>query len=181
MHSPKVSVDSLCRGPGLSLVVSVLTALPPRPTDAENDVVFNIASLIFPAVGSLLHMPIFDPLGGVLLSLHIIREWLETLAETVARLSGAVCGSQEIARALYLVTRFKSVYSVGQFEVYWSGDESIVEADIILPYDLPLKEAHDIGEIVSYCLESTSGVARAYVHLDYHLVAQPPGHLTQRG
>lgn len=33
--------------------------------DAENDVVFNIFSLIFPLVGQAINWPYLDPIGGV--------------------------------------------------------------------------------------------------------------------
>jgi len=147
--------------------------------DAQNDVVFNIASLLFPAVGSLLKAPALDPIGGIVLSLYIIKEWLETLASTVTRLSGAVAGKEHLARALYLVTRFRSVKAVSAFELYYSGDEVIAEADVVLPLNTPLKEAHDVCEVITYCLEVID-IERAYVHLDYH-IHNPAGHLTQRG
>lgn len=43
--------------------------------DAENDVVLNLASLIFPVIGAKLGWPALDPIGGVILSLYIIYEW----------------------------------------------------------------------------------------------------------
>lgn len=122
--------------------------------DAENDVVFNIASLAFPVIGGKLGWPALDPIGGALLSIYIIWEWIETLAETVTKLSGAAASPDEITRALYLITRFKSVDSVSALELYFNGDETVVEADVVLPINLSLKEAHDLGEIVTYCLES---------------------------
>ncbi|KAK0561552.1 hypothetical protein OC861_005762 [Tilletia horrida] len=147
--------------------------------DAQNDVVFNVASLLFPVVGSLLHAPAFDPIGGIILSLYIIKEWLETLGQTVTRLSGAVAEKEHLAKALYLVTRFRRVLFVSTFELYYSGDEVIAEADVVLPLNTPLKEAHDVCEVVTYCLEVLD-IERAYVHLDYH-IHNPAGHLTQRG
>ncbi|KAE8219648.1 hypothetical protein CF319_g6695 [Tilletia indica] len=147
--------------------------------DAQNDVVFNVASLLFPVAGSLLHAPALDPIGGIVLSLYIIKEWLETLGSTVTRLSGAVAGKEHLARALYLVTRFRQVKAVSAFELYYSGDEVIAEADVVLPINTALKEAHDVCEVVTYCLEVLD-IERAYVHLDYH-IHNPAGHLTQRG
>ncbi|EST06859.1 Cation efflux protein [Kalmanozyma brasiliensis GHG001] len=148
--------------------------------DAENDVVFNIASLIFPIVGSKLGWPALDPIGGVVLSVYIIYEWIETLWETVSKLSGAVASSTEISKCLYCVVRFNSVNSVSAFELFHSGDNLIVEADIVLPHSISLKESHDLGEIITYCTENISGVERSYIHLDYNPKGQA-GHLTQRG
>lgn len=122
--------------------------------DAENDVVFNVASLIFPVIGGRLGWPALDPIGGICLSIYIIWEWLETLTETVSKLSGAAASPDSVTRALYLVTRFRSVESVSAFELYHAGDDLIAEADVVLPLGLALKEAHDLGEIITYCLES---------------------------
>lgn len=142
--------------------------------------VFNVASLIFPRLGQLLGTPALDPVGGILLSLYIIREWIGTLIDQVTKLSGKACGSQEIARALYLVTRFKDVQSVSGFEVFHSGDGMIIEADVVLPYNISLKDAHDVGEVLTFALECLTGVERAYVHLDYNAHG-PMNHLAQRG
>jgi len=38
--------------------------------DAENDIVFNVFSLLFPYVGQLIKWPYLDPLGGAVLSLY---------------------------------------------------------------------------------------------------------------
>lgn len=142
--------------------------------------VFNVVSLIFPRLGQLFGWPSLDPLGGVLLSIYIIHEWIETLVEQVTKLSGKACGSEEIARALYLVMRFKDVESISGLEVYHAGDGMIIEADVVLPYDISLKDAHDVGEVLTFALECLSDVERAYVHLDYNAHG-PMGHLAQRG
>ncbi|UZJ57377.1 hypothetical protein CBS101457_006697 [Exobasidium rhododendri] len=147
--------------------------------DAENDVVFNTASLIFPVIGDKLGWPALDPIGGILLSIYIIWEWIETLTETVNKLSGSAASPDALTRALYLITRFKSIDSVSALEVYHAGDDMIVEVDVVLPMALQLKEAHDLGEIVTYCLESI-GHERAFVHLDYNPTGQR-GHISGRG
>jgi hypothetical protein len=41
----------------------------------------------------------------------------------------------------------------------------LVEVDVALPPDMPLHEAHDIGESLQTKLESLSIVDRAFVHL----------------
>jgi len=43
----------------------------------------------------------------------------------------------------------------------------LVECDIVLPEDMPLKEAHDIGEQLQIKIEKMEDVERAFVHLDY--------------
>ncbi|CAO1616488.1 unnamed protein product [Parajaminaea phylloscopi] len=148
--------------------------------DSQNDVVFNVFSLTFPFLGSWLGLPALDPIGGVVLSLYIISEWLGTLVETTTKLSGARASPAELARVLYLVHRFKAVEYVSACEVYHTGDDLTVEMDIVLPVETPLKGAHDYGEIITYCVETLPAVERVFLHLDYW-VKGPPGHLRGPG
>jgi divalent metal cation (Fe/Co/Zn/Cd) transporter len=47
--------------------------------DHENDVVFNIASTIFPVIAVWADYSWLDPLGAIFLSLYIIYEWVIVL------------------------------------------------------------------------------------------------------
>lgn len=47
--------------------------------DHENDVVFTIASTLFPLAGNYLGWNWLDPLGAILLSVYIIHEWMSVL------------------------------------------------------------------------------------------------------
>ena len=49
----------------------------------------------------------------------------------------------------------------------------MVEVDIVLPENMPLKEAHDIGESLQAKLEKVPSVERANVHLDWNSHHQP--------
>ncbi|CAK5284373.1 unnamed protein product [Mycena citricolor] len=135
--------------------------------DAKNDVFFNVFSLIIPWVGELLSIKQLDPLGGVLLSIYIIVEWVETLLENFVKLSGRMASSEHNFRVLYLISRFKPVLNVSYLEIYHVGDELIVEVDVVLPKDTPLPYAHDVGETMQASIEALDLVSRAYVHLDY--------------
>lgn len=68
-------------------------------------VVFNLASLVFPWLGTWFSIPLLDPIGGVLLSLYIVFDWSETLYEQVINLAGHRASSNQHARCIYLVTR----------------------------------------------------------------------------
>ncbi|WVQ84396.1 hypothetical protein IAT38_006548 [Cryptococcus sp. DSM 104549] len=135
--------------------------------DAENDVLLNIMSLSFPWVGSLVHWRLLDPIGGMVLSLYIIIEWIKTLLSNFANLSGKSASSDQITRVLYLVSRFNPVLEIADVECYHIGDDLIVEVDVILPRSSSLHYAHDVGETIQCVLESLDGVIRAYVHCDY--------------
>lgn len=47
------------------------------------------------------------------------------------------------------------------------------QVDIELPEDLPLKEAHAIGESLQIKIEELAEVERAFVHLDYECDHKP--------
>ncbi|EAL17217.1 hypothetical protein CNBN0450 [Cryptococcus deneoformans B-3501A] len=135
--------------------------------DAENDVFFNAMSLAFPWIGSLLHWRLLDPIGGMILSSYIIVEWIKTLHENFANLSGKTASADQITRVLYLVSRFNPVLEIADIECYHIGDDLIVEVDVILPKSSSLHYAHDVGETIQCVIESLDGVIRAYVHCDY--------------
>ncbi|VEL06599.1 unnamed protein product [Protopolystoma xenopodis] len=47
------------------------------------------------------------------------------------------------------------------------------QVDIVLPKDMVLREAHDIGETLQKKIERLENVERAFVHLDYEFAHHP--------
>ncbi len=43
----------------------------------------------------------------------------------------------------------------------------MAEVDLVLPGDMALRDAHDIGESLQNKIESLPEIERAFVHLDY--------------
>lgn len=115
--------------------------------DSENDVMFNIVSLVFPTIGKYLGWSLLDPLGGAALSTYIISEWVATMADTTSKLTGKVASVQDASRCLYMVSRFSLVQAISGFEMYHVGDTMVAEVDVVLPMHFKLKEAHDLGEV----------------------------------
>ncbi|KAM0746582.1 hypothetical protein T439DRAFT_360269 [Meredithblackwellia eburnea MCA 4105] len=135
--------------------------------DAENDIVFNFFSLLFPWIGELIHWPYLDPLGGALLSIYIIVEWSQTLLETITKLTGRRASPQEHQRIAYLLTRFSPLIKyIQHLSVYHAGDSFIVETDVVLPRNTDLTIAHNVAESAQYGLEQLERVERAFVHVD---------------
>ncbi|KAL7410980.1 cation efflux family-domain-containing protein [Mrakia frigida] len=112
--------------------------------DARNDVWFNTMSLLFPWVGERFSLWWLDPLGGVVLSIYIIYEWLQTLHENFINLSGRMADHDEFCRILYLVSRFKGIIEISEIQIYHVGEDFIVEVDVILPPNTSLHCAHDL-------------------------------------
>ncbi|GAA5928289.1 hypothetical protein JCM1841_001765 [Sporobolomyces salmonicolor] len=143
------------------------TAVEALAQDAENDIVFNVFSLIFPFVGQLVGWKYLDALGGAVLSLYIIIEWTGTLLDNVRKLTGRRAPPHEHQRIAYLLTRFSPlVTAVQHLSIYHAGDGFVVEADIVLPSSTSLTEAHNLGEACQYACEQLSGIERAFVHVD---------------
>ncbi|KAI9252297.1 cation efflux family-domain-containing protein [Phascolomyces articulosus] len=136
--------------------------------DHENDVVFNIASTIFPVVAVWAKLPWLDPVGAILLSIYIIYEWMILLLNNIKRLTGHAASTDDLKQLTYMAYRFSTkITAVDTVRAYYVGDRLLVEVDIVLPPDCPLREAHDVGEALQDALEMMSNVERAFVHLDY--------------
>lgn len=60
----------------------------------------------------------------------------------------------------------ESVKQIDTVKAYTAGTLMVAEVDIVLPPDMRLAEAHDIGESLQTKLELLPGISRAYVHLD---------------
>lgn len=136
--------------------------------DHENDVVFTIASTLFPLVGNWMEWNWLDPVGAILLSVYIIYEWMGVLLENIRRLTGQAASADDLKELTYMAYRFsKKIVAVDTVRSYYIGDRLLVEIDIVLPPDCPLQEAHDIGEALQNALELLENVERAFVHLDY--------------
>ncbi|GAA5807654.1 hypothetical protein MFLAVUS_001024 [Mucor flavus] len=137
--------------------------------DHENDVVFNIASTIFPLFAVWAKMPWLDPVGAILLSLYIIYEWVIVLLENIRRLTGQTANLDDLKQLIYMAYRFSSkIDSIDTVRAYYVGDRLLVEVHIVLPPDAALRECHDLGEALQDAFEMLDIVERAFVHLDYN-------------
>ena len=61
----------------------------------------------------------------------------------------------------------EGILEVDTVRAYTFGKNLLAEIDLVLPGDMPLKDAHDIGESLQVKLESLPEIERAFVHLDY--------------
>ncbi|KAK1725762.1 hypothetical protein CaCOL14_011367 [Colletotrichum acutatum] len=136
--------------------------------DAMTDVIFNTGSILFPIVGYFAKIWWLDALGGLLLSLVVIVNWSGTSMHHVRNLTGFSATSDERNLLLYLTMRFAtSIRQIQNLRAYHAGDKLFVEVDIVLNANMPLKDSHDLSEVLTYFLESVPIVDRAFVHVDY--------------
>ncbi|KAL7275486.1 hypothetical protein RUND412_001572 [Rhizina undulata] len=145
--------------------------------DAFTDVIFNIFSILFPLLGFYLNLWQLDALGGLILALYVVVSWTQTSAGHIANLTGAASSPDERNALLYLTMRFaRSFRKITNVQAYHVGDRLNVEVDVVMDEGIGLRDSHDLGESLTYILESLEGVDRAYIHLDY-FEGNPPGHL----
>jgi cation diffusion facilitator family transporter len=136
--------------------------------DAKTDVIFNIGSILFPIIGFYGRIWWLDALGGLLLSLVVIINWSQVSVHHVRNLTGFSAQPDERNLLLYLTMRFATaIRQIQNLRAYHAGDKLFVEVDIVLSANTPLKDSHDLSEVLTYFLESVPIVDRAFVHVDY--------------
>ena len=146
--------------------------------DAKTDIVFNVFSLIFPAVGVFLDIWWFDPLGATLLCCYVIVQWWMITFEHIDHLSGSNAPKEDYQQVLYMIVRFTDeIAKVKNYRLYHMGDQVNAEVDIVLQNPkMSLKDCHDLGESLQYAIETLPYVNRCFVHIDYK-VRNYVGHL----
>uniref|UniRef100_A0A0E0PNL1 Uncharacterized protein n=1 Tax=Oryza rufipogon TaxID=4529 RepID=A0A0E0PNL1_ORYRU len=106
------------------------------------------------------------------LVIYTIRTWSMTVLENVHSLVGQSASPEYLQKLTYLCwNHHKAVRHIDTVRAYTFGSHYFVEVDIVLPCDMPLQEAHDIGEAPQEKLESLPEIERAFVHLDYDVCA----------
>ncbi|XP_010554891.1 PREDICTED: putative metal tolerance protein C3 [Tarenaya hassleriana] len=138
------------------------------------DVVTNVLGLVAAVLGDEFYWWI-DPSGAILLAVYTISTWSRTVIENAVSLIGQSAPPEVLQKLTYLVLRHNrdAIKRVDTVRAYTFGALYFVEVDIELPEDLPLKEAHTIGETLQIKIEELPEVERAFVHLDYECEHKP--------
>lgn len=135
--------------------------------DHLNDVIFNSFGLVFSTLGARFASWI-DPAGAILIAFFIMKSWGSTAFENIRLIVGVSAETAFLNRVVYLsMTHDPRILQVDTCRAYHSGYNVFVEVDVILPPDMRLNEAHDIGEDLQIKIESLPEVDRAFVHLDH--------------
>ncbi|XP_044483643.1 metal tolerance protein 4-like [Mangifera indica] len=136
------------------------------------DVITNVVGLLAAVLGDRFYWWI-DPAGAILLAVYTISNWSETVMENAVSLVGESASPEILQKLTYLVLRHPKVKRIDTVRAYTFGVLFFVEVDIELPEELPLKEAHTIGETLQNKIEKLPEVERAFVHLDYECEHKP--------
>ncbi|XP_054792517.1 metal tolerance protein 4-like isoform X1 [Prosopis cineraria] len=136
------------------------------------DVVTNVVGLVAAVFGDEYYWWL-DPAGAILLAIYTITNWSGTVMENAISLVGQSAPPEVLQKLTYLVLMHPEVKRVDTVRAYTFGVLYFVEVDIELPEDLPLKEAHAIGETLQIKIEKLPEVERAFVHLDFECDHKP--------
>lgn len=137
------------------------------------DVITNVIGLIAALLANYVS-DWMDPVGAIILALYTIRTWSLTVLENVNSLVGRSAAPEYLQKLTYLCwNHHKAIRHIDTVRAYTFGSHYFVEVDIVLPADMPLQEAHDIGEALQEKLELLPEIERAFVHLDYEYSHKP--------
>ncbi|XAR56922.1 hypothetical protein NMG60_11037583 [Bertholletia excelsa] len=89
-----------------------------------------------------------DPSGAIIIALYTMSTWARTVLENVDQTLDTV-------------------------RAYTFGSHYFVEVDVVLPEDMLLSQAHNIGESLQEKLEHLPEVERAFVHIDFEFTHRP--------
>ena len=96
------------------------------------------------------------------------------MLENVASLVGETAPPEFLQKITYLCwNHHKAIKHIDTIKSYKFGGYYFTEVDIVLPSNMPLHDAHDIGESLQNKLECLPEIERAFVHLDYEFSQQP--------
>lgn len=159
----KAALFALCYAYRASASIAALAQ------DSLNDMISDVAALV--AIIIVVEVPSawwVDPAVAVGISVFLIVTWVRTGREHVVGLVGHAADKTQLAQITYLAMNHDArVLGVDTVRAYFVGLKLVVELDIVLPADMPLRTAHDIGESLQLDVERLEYVERAYVHLDW--------------
>ncbi|XP_040993098.1 metal tolerance protein 4-like [Juglans microcarpa x Juglans regia] len=136
------------------------------------DVITNVVGLVAAVLGDEFYWWI-DPVGAIILAVYTVTNWSKTVLENAVSLVGQSAPPEVLQKLTYLVIMHPQVKRIDTVRAYTFGVLYFVEVDIELPEDLPLKEAHFIGETLQDKIEKLPEVERAFVHLDFECEHKP--------
>ncbi|XP_062168818.1 metal tolerance protein 10-like isoform X3 [Alnus glutinosa] len=142
------------------------------------DVVTNSVGLAA-AVLAIRYYWWIDPTGAILIALYTMNTWTKTVIENVRSLVGRTAPPEFLAKLTYLIwNHHENIKHIDTVRAYTFGNYYFVEVDVVLPKDMPLNKAHNIGETLQEKLEKLPEVERAFVHIDFEYTHRPEHMIT---
>ncbi|KAJ0043819.1 hypothetical protein Pint_18097 [Pistacia integerrima] len=137
------------------------------------DVITNSIGLVTAVLAVKLSWWI-DPTGAIIIAFYTIGTWARTVLENVFSLIGRTAPPDFLAKVTYLIwNHHELIKHIDTVRAYTFGSHYFVEVDIVLPEDMLLHQAHNIGETLQEKLEQLPEVERAFVHIDFEFTHRP--------
>ena len=115
-----------------------------------------------------------DPVGGIIIACLILRNWFSHTIEHYDQLLGRVADNQILNVITFITLHHnEKILLVDTVRAYHVGSGIYVEVDIVLPEEMELREAHDVGESLQKKIEEMEPVERCFVHLDTDAIHSP--------
>lgn len=154
-------------------------AVAAQAQDHLNDVLTNIVTTAaFGAVCAVSALWWLDSVTAMVLCCYVVFTWIKTGREQMQMIVGKGANFDFLRQLTYVAsTHDHRIQQVDTVRAYHFGLRYIVELDIVLAPDMPLQEAHDIGESLQIKIELMEEVERSFVHLDFE-VDHAPEHKT---
>ena len=145
--------------------------------DHRNDVITNTFGLIAAIMRDRLYYWV-DPLGAMILAAYIVQNWSVTALENIKAMVG-LSAPPEFFETHVFSLEFRSANFRRRYRSrvhVWAS--FFVEVDVVLPEDMSVRVAHDIGEALQDRIEKLPEVERAFVHIDFETDHQPEHNTT---
>jgi len=150
--------------------------------DHLNDIVTNSLAIATIVIISFYRSYWFlDPITALVISLYILLSWVKTAKEQMGLVVGITASPQLLSQMAYIAMHHPGVIEVDTVRAYHTGQGYLSEVDIVLPENMLLRRAHDIGESLEILLERLESVQRAFIHLDYESKHAPEYQRRRKG
>nr|HID14221.1 cation transporter [Anaerolineae bacterium] len=128
--------------------------------------VLTSAAALLGVLGSRFVHPLFDPAGGVVVSLWIFRTTWEILYENLGYLTGRGAPQELTAQIIAAVSAVPGVLDVHQVIADHVGPQLRVDIHIDVDGEITLHQAHAIADQVQMQVEALPAVDLAFIHVE---------------
>jgi len=136
--------------------------------DNLNDVLTNAAAIVSACIASITtFLWVVDPIGAIVLSLYIIWNWLATAVEQVEMIIGRSADAEFLDVVREMAETHDPSAMLDCVRAYHFGPKFLVELEIVMGEDTPLRDSHDCGIMLQHKVEALPEVERCFVHIDY--------------
>lgn len=141
--------------------------------DHFNDCLSNSVSLITVVLADYLIWWV-DPVGAIIISCLIIRNWVSHTLEHCDQLLGKVASPQILNLVTFVACNHSPhILLVDTVRAYHVGSGIYTEVHVVLDAKMLLTKAHDVGESLQTRIETLENVERCFVHLDVEALHSP--------